>query len=71
MNYFAKNGFEWQLLKCLGNEEALKALVEIHKGMHGAHQGDAKMKWILIYYNYYQPNMIKDYIDYAIKCKEY
>jgi len=35
------------LLKCLGTDQALVAMGEVHEGICGTHQSDPKMKWLL------------------------
>ena len=45
--------------------EALRAMVEVHEGICGAHQPGLKMRWLLRKHNYYWPTMTKDCIEYA------
>jgi hypothetical protein len=35
------------LLKCLGDEQAMEVVREVHDGICGAHQSPYKMKWLL------------------------
>ena len=35
------------LLKCLGTDQALVAMGEVHEGICGTHQSSPKMKWLL------------------------
>lgn len=43
----------------------MQVMVEVHKGICGAHQVGTKMKWLLRRYNYYWPSILKDCISYA------
>ena len=38
-----RRSFEGILLRCLGNEESRKALIEAHSGICGAHQSGPKL----------------------------
>ncbi|KAM1475185.1 hypothetical protein ACFX2I_031117 [Malus domestica] len=53
------------LLKCLGQEESMKVMAEIHEGICGAHQTGTKMRWLLRRYGYFWPEMEKDCKAYA------
>jgi hypothetical protein len=35
------------LLKCLGPDNAILAMAEVHEGIYGTHQSSPKMKWLL------------------------
>jgi hypothetical protein len=35
------------LLKCLGPDDAILAMAEVHEGICGTHQSAPKMKWLL------------------------
>ncbi|CAN6692358.1 unnamed protein product [Malus baccata var. baccata] len=35
------------LLKCLGQEESMRVMAEVHEGICGAHQAGTKMRWLL------------------------
>ncbi|CAN6678874.1 unnamed protein product [Malus baccata var. baccata] len=35
------------LLKCLGQEESMRVMAEVHEGICGAHQARTKMRWLL------------------------
>jgi hypothetical protein len=35
------------LLKCLGPDDAILAMAEVHEGICGTHQSALKMKWFL------------------------
>ncbi|CAN6580572.1 unnamed protein product [Malus baccata var. baccata] len=36
------------LLKCLGQEESMRVMAEVHEGVCGAHQVGTKMRWLLM-----------------------
>ena len=57
------------LLKCLGLEESIRVMVEVHEGICGAHQAGIKMKWLLRRYCYFW-HMEKDCKAYARGCEE-
>jgi hypothetical protein len=48
------------LLKCLGPDNAILAMAEVHEGICGTHQSAPKMKWLLRRSGFYWPNMIAD-----------
>jgi hypothetical protein len=52
------------LLKCLGPDDAILAMVEVHEGICGTHQSAPKMKWLLRRSDFYWPNMIADCFKY-------
>ncbi|XP_070675840.1 uncharacterized protein [Malus domestica] len=58
------------LLKCLGQEESMRVMAEVHKGICRAHQAGTKMRWLLRRYGYFWPNMEKDCKSYARDCEE-
>ncbi|XP_070681725.1 uncharacterized protein [Malus domestica] len=47
------------LLKCLGQEESMRVMAEVHEGVCGAHQAGTKMRWLLRRYGYFWPDMEK------------
>ncbi|CAN6712994.1 unnamed protein product [Malus baccata var. baccata] len=53
------------LLKCLGQEESMRVMAEVHEGVCGAHQAGTKMRWLLRRYGYFWPDMEKDCKSYA------
>ncbi|KAM1720612.1 hypothetical protein ACFX12_022252 [Malus domestica] len=53
------------LLKCLGQEESMRVMAEVHEGIYGAHQARMKMRWLLRRYGYFWPDMEKDCKSYA------
>ncbi|KAM1122696.1 hypothetical protein ACFX13_004284 [Malus domestica] len=53
------------MLKCLGQEESMRVMVEVYEGIYGAHQAGTKMRWLLRRYGYFWPEMEKDCKDYA------
>ncbi|KAM1461954.1 hypothetical protein ACFXTO_047061 [Malus domestica] len=58
------------MLKCLGQEESMRVMAEVHKGICGAHQARTKIRWLLRRYGYFWPEMEKDCKAYALGCKE-
>ncbi|CAN6698561.1 unnamed protein product [Malus baccata var. baccata] len=58
------------LLKCLGQEESMRVMAEVHEGICGAHQAGSKMRWLLRRYGYFWPDMEKDCKSYARGCEE-
>jgi hypothetical protein len=46
------------LLKCLGPNDAILVMAEVHEGICGTHQSAPKMKWLLLRSGFYWPNMI-------------
>ncbi|CAN6586637.1 unnamed protein product [Malus baccata var. baccata] len=58
------------LLKCLGQEESMRVMAEVHEGVCGAHQAGTHMRWLLRRYGYFWPNMEKDCKFYARGCEE-
>ncbi|CAN6562196.1 unnamed protein product [Malus baccata var. baccata] len=58
------------LLKCLGQEESMRVMAEVHEGICGAHQAGTKMRWLLRRYGYFWPDMEKDCKSYARRCEE-
>ncbi|CAN6712131.1 unnamed protein product [Malus baccata var. baccata] len=58
------------LLKCLGQEESMRVMAEVHEGICGAHQAGTKMRWLLRRYGYFWPDMEKDCKSYARGCEE-
>ncbi|XP_070672579.1 uncharacterized protein [Malus domestica] len=53
------------LLKCLGQEESMRVMAEVHEGVCGAYQAGTKMRWLLRRYGYFWPDMEKDCKSYA------
>ena len=60
-----KNSSDGGLLTCLSEDKAYLALVEVPKGISGAHQAGDRMKWTLYQQRVYWPTMIKDCMDYT------
>ena len=57
------------LLKCLGPNDAILAIAEVHEGICGTHQLAPKMKWLLRRSRFYWPNMIADCFKYYKGCQ--
>ncbi|KAM1247877.1 hypothetical protein ACFX2J_043767 [Malus domestica] len=53
------------LLKCLGQEESMRVIADVHEGICGAHQAGTKMRWLVRRYGYFWPEMEKDCKAYA------
>ncbi|CAN6558617.1 unnamed protein product [Malus baccata var. baccata] len=58
------------LLKCLGQEESMRVMAEVHEGICGAHQAGTNMRWLLRRYGYFWSDMEKDCKSYAQGCEE-
>ncbi|XP_062021144.1 uncharacterized protein LOC133737640 [Rosa rugosa] len=58
------------LLLCVGGQDALKVLREVHQGICGAHQAGIKMRWLIHRHGYYWPTIMKDCIEFARGCKQ-
>ncbi|KAM1100267.1 hypothetical protein ACFX2B_006686 [Malus domestica] len=58
------------LLKCLGQEESMRVMAEVHEGICGAHQAGTKMRWLIRRYGYFWPYVEKDCKSYARGCEE-
>jgi hypothetical protein len=57
------------VLKCLGPDDAILAMAELHEGICGTHQSAPKMKWLLRRSGFYWPNMIADCLKYYKGCQ--
>jgi hypothetical protein len=51
----------------LDDDEAVKALKEVHLGICGAHQSGPKLHFRIKRMGYYWPTIVKDCMDYAKK----
>ena len=67
-NTLYHRSFDVLLLRCLDDEEAIKALEEAHSRICGAHQSDPKLHFQIKQMGYYWPTMVKDCMDYAKRC---
>ncbi|CAL2271126.1 unnamed protein product [Prunus armeniaca] len=63
------HSFEGLFLRCLGEEDAPKAMEEAHSGICGAHQSRPKLHFQIKRMGYYWPTMVKDCMDYVKKCQ--
>ena len=57
------------MLKCLGLDDAVLAMAEVHEGICGTHQSALKMKWLLRRAGFYWPTMIADCFKYYKGCQ--
>ncbi|XP_024172199.1 uncharacterized protein LOC112178258 [Rosa chinensis] len=64
-----RRSFDGLLLRCLGKEEAAKAMEEAHLGVCGAHQSGPKLHFQVKRMGYYWPSMVKDCMEYAQRCQ--
>ncbi|KAA0048243.1 uncharacterized protein E5676_scaffold265G001580 [Cucumis melo var. makuwa] len=64
-----RRSLEGLFLRCLGKEDSIKALKEVHAGICGAHQSGPKLQFQLRRMGYYWPKMVQDSMDYAEKCE--
>ncbi|XP_062075329.1 uncharacterized protein LOC133779374 [Humulus lupulus] len=63
-----KRGFSMLLLRCVGEEEAMKVLYEIHEGECGNHAGGPSTTRKAKRQGYYWPSMERDASDIVRKC---
>ncbi|XP_051140122.1 uncharacterized protein LOC127257694 [Andrographis paniculata] len=52
-----KRTFEGVLLRCLGPEESIKVMEEVHGGIFGAHRAGLKMRWAIHRLGFYWPKI--------------
>ena len=57
------------LLKCLGPDDSILSMAEVHEGICGTHQSALKMKWLLRRAGFYWPTMIADCFKYYRGCQ--
>ncbi|XP_008229457.1 PREDICTED: uncharacterized protein LOC103328826 [Prunus mume] len=62
-----RRSFEGLFLRCLGEEDASKAMEQVHSGICGAHQSGPKLHFQIKRMSYYWPTMVKDCMDYVKK----
>ncbi|KAH6801009.1 hypothetical protein C2S52_001473 [Perilla frutescens var. hirtella] len=60
-----RRSFDGVFLRCLGDEEAVKAMEKAHSGICGVHQSGPKLHFRIKRMGYYWPTMVKDCMDYA------
>jgi hypothetical protein len=58
------------LLKCLGTDQAIIAIGEVHEGICGMHQSIPKMKWLLRRASFYWSTMMTDCFRCYKGCEE-
>ncbi|XP_060194995.1 uncharacterized protein LOC132624194 [Lycium barbarum] len=68
-NTLYRRSFDGVLLRCLGADESVQAMQEAHSGVCGAHQSGPKLHFHIKRMGYYWKTMVKDYLDYARRCK--
>ncbi|KAK2969914.1 hypothetical protein RJ640_000527 [Escallonia rubra] len=56
-------------LRCLGQQEAIHVMAEVHEGICGAHQARIKMRWLIRRHGHYWPSIMEDCIRYAKGCQ--
>ncbi|XP_075659640.1 uncharacterized protein LOC142629513 [Castanea sativa] len=61
-----KKGYDGDLLRCLGPEEAKSMIKEVHVGECGEHQGKKKLYRCLLQMGYYWPAMKKDTAEFGL-----
>ncbi|XP_012856977.1 PREDICTED: uncharacterized protein LOC105976240 [Erythranthe guttata] len=64
-----RRSFDGAFLRCLGDDEAIQAIEEVHSGICGAHQLGPKLQFRIKRMGYYWPSMVKDCMEYAQKCQ--
>jgi hypothetical protein len=57
------------LLRCLGMDDVILVMAEVHEGICGAHQLAPKMKWLLRRSRFYWHDMVADCFKYYKKCQ--
>ncbi|XP_062013819.1 uncharacterized protein LOC133730203 [Rosa rugosa] len=58
------------LLLCIGGQETLEVMRDVHEGICGAHQAGIKMRWLIRRHRFYWPTILKDCIEFAKSCKK-
>jgi hypothetical protein len=58
------------LLQCLGPEEAMKMMSEVHDELCGAHQSAYRMKWVIRHTGCFWPTMLEDCFEYYKGCQD-
>ena len=58
------------LLKCLGPDDSVLSMAEVHEGICGTHQSAPKMKSLLRRAGFYWPSMMSDCFKYYKGCQE-
>ena len=69
-----KRGFSRPYLRCLGTEEAIYVMREVHEGICGNHFGSRALAHKLVWAGYYWPTMQKDaeaYVRACDKCQRF
>ncbi|KAK4383233.1 hypothetical protein Sango_2794500 [Sesamum angolense] len=64
-----RRSFDGIFLRCLSDNEKFKAMEEAHSGVCGAHQSGPKLHFCIKRMGYYWPTMVKDCINYVIRCQ--
>ncbi|KAL0373499.1 UNVERIFIED_CONTAM: hypothetical protein Sradi_3265700 [Sesamum radiatum] len=64
-----RRSFEGIFLRCLSDDEKVRAMKEAQSGICGAHQSGPKQHFRINRMGYYWPTMVKDCIDYAKRCQ--
>ncbi|KAK2986185.1 hypothetical protein RJ640_006220 [Escallonia rubra] len=68
-NNLFKRTPEGLALRCLGQQEAMQVMAEVHEGICGAHQAGIKMRWLIRRHGHYWPSIMEDCIRYAKGCQ--
>ncbi|KAK2982595.1 hypothetical protein RJ640_002084 [Escallonia rubra] len=61
-NNLFKRTPEGLALRCLGQQEAMQVMAEVHEGICDAHQAGIKMRWLIRRHGHYWPSIMEDYI---------
>lgn len=65
-----RRSYDHMWRRCLSDEEAQKAMEEVHSGVCGAHQSGPKMYHKFKVMGYFWSKMAKDCVEYAKKCHQ-
>jgi hypothetical protein len=57
------------MLRCLGPDDTILSMAEVHESICGIHQSAPKMKWLLRTVGFYLPNMIVNCFNYYKGCQ--
>jgi hypothetical protein len=68
-NILYRRTIDGLLLKCLGSDQSMIAMGEVHEGICGTHQLAVKMKWLIHCVGFYWPTMLSNCFRYYRGCE--